>query len=246
MLGASKRIVRGRRLAGESPLWSLVRRRGWFERFSPWAGWVALLLALLLWLDLGQPRDDHSQPQKADTEVLAHAKDLGRGMTALLLEQYHARSWTRQNIRVDSTISPTDLQDHIDALGLRLNAQILVRTPEFIKGIPYGTVVLPPVSQQLRQRWEPEVAELYEASTLLHWLAWGYTATLQEFGSLQREMQQAYVDSYPKVARELNGHLANLGMSARLDQGRSVNPVTITERCWEIDQAMETHFHLSD
>lgn len=241
---ASRRIVRGRRLAGESPVWSLVRSRSWFERVSPWAGWTALLLCLVLLLAYGQPKRETPVRQAASVATLAHAKDLGRGMTALLLEQYHARTWSRRHLRVDSTITPEGVQEHLDALGLRQNVRILTETPGYIRRVPYGSVVLQPISEELRTRWEPQVALMYETSTLLHWLAWEHACTLNDFGPFRREMQQAYITSYPKVARELNRRLAELGMSETLQTEGHVDPEGVIERCWEIDQALETDFHL--
>jgi len=237
----SGRVVRLVRKPGESDLLREYHPSagGFWRQWSPVAAWAALILSILLATGALNPR-----PEKAPTpgtRELLLAKELGEGISILMIESYFAQVWSREYVLLDTLVTPDSMQSVVDQLEIILNVHLLTHNREQARRVPYGEPLPKSLYSSLEQRWGSLAVDAMDAAAKLQWLVWQDVMAGQTFGNMRETIREYYRKEYPRVARELNQRFEHLGMVERLEEQYNPNHEEVTKRCWELDLLLEEH-----
>ncbi|MFH0883330.1 MAG: hypothetical protein V2A56_10120 [bacterium] len=209
-------------------------------RFSPLAAWMALILSLIVASTVLRKAPRSVRP--ANSTILLLAKDFGAGISTLLLESYHTYTWSRESVRLDSSVTPASVQELAGQLRLPVRISVIVADLRVRQLVPTGGVLPQSIVDGLEDNWDPQVAAACEAAALLRWAAWqGVLLDRWYGGTFEDQLENDFQQTWPNVAKRINRRLQQLGIDDRLDEVYSSNREHVAERCWQIDEALERH-----
>jgi hypothetical protein len=199
----------------------------------------ASIALLIVTLSGPRPKRKAQSLLVADSSSLVMAKDFGRGFAALMIEQYHAQSWSRVIVELDSGAGFKQVQHLGEALGLTVDIESIVVRRQNFKLVPYGDLIPASLRDAVENNWSPEVAAMFGASADLHWLLWQPSLAHRQVGHLGSEIIASYFKAWPRVSKRLNRRLIQLQISEQLSTRPIRKGSDRMERLADLDQALE-------
>ncbi len=196
---------------------------------------ILTILSVIFFDFLNPDRDRKIAPT---TEDLIAAKELGSGISSMLLEKAHnADNYSGDNFTVDSSLTFENLQNLADQLELSIDVREILQGRNVgalsIMGISYPDQI----SDAINSRYEDEARIVFETSAMLNWLVMeGYIASRYMYTP---HLTESYATAYPKLVKEINKNFKTLGINESLSEERSSDQDKVAEICWKLDEFLQ-------
>jgi hypothetical protein len=198
---------------------------------------LALLTILsVIFFDFLNP--DRDRKIAPDIDDLIAAKELGSGISSMLLEKVHNDDhYGGDNFTVDSSLTFESLQNLADQLDILIDVREALQGRNIRALTILGMAFPPSISEALSSRYEEEVRLVFDTSAMLNWLVMeGYIVSRYMYTP---HLTESYATAYPKLVKEINKNFKTLGINESLSEERSSDQDKVAELCWELDELLQ-------
>lgn len=193
-------------------------------------GLVALALVAVAALIMVQLFNRPSVEPTATSQELQSIRNLGSGVTTLMIEEYHRDGWQRYHFTLDTSQSVDGLQDIATELHLPTLIRDVVENKRLRVFVTTGGAMPVVLADEIARRYGTYARDVFEVSCLLSWISLQGVVVPEYFGEMEEQLQDAYLASYPKVSKRINDLLGRCGMEGTMSEAYPGDPNDVLEQ----------------
>ncbi|MCB2199451.1 hypothetical protein KQI63_08605 [bacterium] len=202
-------------------------------------GLVALALVAIAALIMIQLFNRPAVESTATSQELQSIRDLGSGVTTLMIEEFHRDGWQRYHFSLDTSQSVDGLQQIASQLHLPTLVRDVIENKRLRVFVTTGGALPVAMADEIARRYGSYARDVFEVSCLLSWISLQGAVVPQYFGEMEEQLQDAYLASYPKVAKRINHLLGRCGMEGTMSEAYPGDPNDVLEQSFVLFEQLD-------